>query len=74
MLQRYAGVARELITEDETWKANVGRGVQRSMRSDHGLTERQRQWLEAALHRGPYTQLLEGAGLTSKVRTGDGAR
>lgn len=57
ILERYS--SNRLVTREETWKANVDRGVRRSGTSGQVLSEEQRNRVRASLHQDLYTRLLE---------------
>ncbi len=62
ILQRHARAAGRFITQQEAWKADVGRAIRRSQTSDHALTAEQRDRVTRSLSRSLYDRLLEHAG------------
>ena len=55
ILERYGGTTDRLVTRQEPWKADVGRPIHQSARSEQTLSaeqrDRVRQWLRPDLHR-----------------------
>ncbi len=61
ILTRYAPTSEPLMTEEETWKANVGRSVRRSTGSAGLLTQAQRDQIATQLDPDLYRTLHEAA-------------
>jgi len=61
VLKRYGPSSGQLITQEETWKANVDRRMRPSETSHQVLTEEQRDGVNASLHHDLYRQLVEQA-------------
>ena len=61
LLERYAAASNRWVTQDEAWKADVGRNIRRSASSERTLTAEQRDWVSRSLHPGLYRELLERA-------------
>lgn len=57
ILDRYAESSRQLITPDETWKANVDRKLRPSATSKLALSEEQRKQVASSLQHDLYTRL-----------------
>ena len=57
ILDRYS--SRRLVTREETWKADVDRGVRRSAASRSALSDEQRDRISAALRHDLYTRLRQ---------------
>ncbi len=61
ILERYAEASGSLITEEESWKSDIGRRVRLSATSQEVLTEAQRNRVNALLNHDLYTKLRERA-------------
>jgi len=69
MLERYGRTSDRLVTEDEPWKADVGRRIRPSATSDRVLTAQQRSQVSRWLRPELYERLHEGRPARSgKVR------
>jgi hypothetical protein len=59
ILERYADASESLITREESWKADVGRGIRRSETAHQRLTAEERGWAERRLRQDLYHRLSE---------------
>lgn len=62
ILERYARGAEELIAQEETWKADVGRRIRPAATAEKVLSAAQREQVSRSLHHDLYQQILERAG------------
>jgi hypothetical protein len=59
ILERYAGASESVITREESWKADVGRGIRRSETAHRRLTAEERDWARCRLRQDLYHRLSE---------------
>lgn len=57
LLQRYGSQSRRWVTDEETWKSDVGRPIRPSATSEQQLSAEQRRRLRGALHGDLYGRL-----------------
>jgi hypothetical protein len=65
ILERYARTSHGLVTEQEAWKADVGRSIRRSESSQRTLSERQRDRATQLLRLRLYDEVRERTGKRS---------
>jgi hypothetical protein len=68
MLEEYGQTSHGLITDDEPWKAGVGRRISRSNSNRQALTDQQRERVRAALRNDLYDRIAR----RSADRSSDG--
>jgi hypothetical protein len=61
ILERYANASEHLITGEESWKADIGRGIRPSANARRRLTAEERDWADRRLRQDLYQQLSEAA-------------
>ena len=65
ILERYPTTSGQIVTSDETWKADIGRSIRRSGSSDRVLTGEERDHVSTMLDHPLYDQLFAHVGQRS---------